>query len=361
MGLRDDWERRAEARAPEKRSSDSLGVQVGNVFLAYAETPAAEYRQTAAVELAAGMLGRVLATAEVSGADLAPWWLRDVGRDLVRRGEHVSRIDVVGGHIRLVRQSSWQWHGPSADSATWRAQCTETGPSSTRTEWIPYEGLVHLTWATEPGTPYLGHPPAQSAKLSAISAANAELSMGREAGGDVAKIIPAPDGTEGPDSTSDIDNDDTQVDPHAGYRKDLARAKGATMLVESMANNHDMGGNPPDDWRPRRLGPEPPAGFVDATEQAHLRLLAACGVPAGLATDADGTSQREGFRRWWLTVVEPVVANLNYELTLKLERPVSLKLDNYALDMVSRAKVVGVLVQAGVGVTEALELAEVEP
>ena len=167
----------------------------------------------------------------------------------------------------------------------------------------------------------------ESAKLAAASAANAELSMGREASGDVAKIIPAPEGTEGLDSTADVDNDDIQVDPHAGYRRDLTTAKGATMLVESFANNHDLGGNAPDDWRPRRLGPKPPAGFVEATGQAHLRLLAACGVPAGLATDADGTSQREGFRRWWLTVVDPVVALIEHELTVKLERPVSLEPD----------------------------------
>ena len=63
MSLKDDWERRAGARAPERRQS--LGDQIGNAFLSFAQTPQASARQTAAVELAAGMLGRVLATAVV--------------------------------------------------------------------------------------------------------------------------------------------------------------------------------------------------------------------------------------------------------------------------------------------------------
>ena len=51
-----------------------------------------------------------------------------------------------------------------------------------------------------------------------------------------------------------MDNDGYQIDPHAAYRKDLAAARGATMLVESMANNHDLGGKAPE-----RLG-APTAG-----------------------------------------------------------------------------------------------------
>ena len=263
-------------------------------------------------------------------------------------------LGVVAGDL------SWSWHGADADPHGWTAHTIETGPSSSLTREIPYEGLVHLDWSTSPHVPYIGQPATVTAKLTADTAANAELSMGRESSGDVAKIIPAPEGTEGDDSTADVDNDDYQVDPHAGYRKDLVAAKGATMLVESMANNHDMGGNAPDDWKPRRLGPEPPPGFVEATDQAHRRLLAALGVPVGLATDADGTSQREGYRRWWLTVVDPVVAILEHELSVKLERPVTLSLDSYGHDQVSRATVLKKLVEAGVDPAVSIELSEID-
>ena len=134
------------------------------------------------------------------------------------------------------------------------------------------------------------------------------------------------------------------------------------MLVESTANVHDLGGQAPArDWVPHHVsarnhhpvGSKPPA-------TAHHRLLAALGVPVGLATDADGTSQREGLRRWWMTVVEPTVSILEYELTTKLDRPITLELDNYAMDMVSRASVVAKLVQAGAAPAMALAVAGIE-
>ena len=46
---------------------------------------------------------------------------------------------------------------------------------------------------------------------------------------------------------------------------------------------------------------------------------------------------------------------VEYELTVKLETPVTLKFDSYALDMVSRATVVAKLAQAGVPMATALE------
>ena len=365
MALRDDWARRAAASAPlpaRREMRSGLATQFSDSYLTVASPQTAGHRQTAAVELAAGMLGRVLATAKVIGAEgITPTWLRDAGRDMVRRGEHLSRIAVRDGRLLLLRQSSWSWHGPDADAANWTAQTTESGPSNTSTRWIAYEGLVHLTWATEAGTLYNGQPATDAARLAAITAAATELSMGREAAGDVAKILTLPEAAEGADSTDDDDNDDSQSDPHAGYRSDLGNAKGATMLVESTANVHDLGGQAPArDWVASRLGPEPPPGWVEATRDSHHRLLAALGVPVGLATDADGTSQREGLRRWWMTVVEPTVSILEYELTTKLDRPITLELDNYAMDMVSRASVVAKLVQAGAAPAMALAVAGIE-
>ena len=76
---------------------------------------------------------------------------------------------------------------------------------------------------------------------------------------------------------------------------------------------------------------------------------------AFLFTDADGTSQREALRRWHLGTVLPLARLLEHELTAKLETPVELKFDSYALDMVSRATVVAKLAQAGVPMATALE------
>ena len=59
-------------------------------------------------------------------------------------------------------------------------------------------------------------------------------------------------------------------------------------------------------------------------------------------------------RRWHLGTVLPLARLVEHELTAKLETPVSLKFDSYALDMVSRATVVAKLAQAGVPMATAL-------
>ena len=76
--------------------------------------------------------------------------------------------------------------------------------------------------------------------------------------------------------------------------------------------------------------------------------LSACGTPPSLFLDSDGTSQREALRRWHLGTVLPLARLVEHELTAKLETPVELKFDSYAMDMVSRATVVAKLTGAGV-------------
>ena len=85
-----------------------------------------------------------------------------------------------------------------------------------------------------------------------------------------------------------------------------------------------------------------------------MAVLAATGTPPSLFTDADGTSQRESVRRWHLNTVLPMARLLEYELTIKMNSPVKLKFDTYALDMVSRAQVVSKLTGAGVDIGVAL-------
>ena len=74
-----------------------------------------------------------------------------------------------------------------------------------------------------------------------------------------------------------------------------------------------------------------------------------------LFVDSDGTSQREAVRRCHLNLVLPLARLVEHELTAKLETPVELKFDSYALDMVSRATVVAKLAQAGVPMTTTLD------
>ena len=83
-------------------------------------------------------------------------------------------------------------------------------------------------------------------------------------------------------------------------------------------------------------------------------VLAACGVPPSLFLDSDGTSQREGLRRWHLGTVLPLAKVIEHELSAKLETEVRLRFDNYPLDLAGRAASFQKLVAAGMGINEAL-------
>lgn len=359
MGIRDDWARRRSRRHEELRAD--LATQAANAFLTYATGEAGRPEKLAATATAGTMLGWALAGAEVEceGVTISPRWLRDVGRDLVTGGEHLSRIVTsTSGPVRLIRQSSWSWDGGDADPQTWMAEATETGPQATTTRHLPFEALVWLDWATDRSSPYIGRPPTDLADSTARLAANVELSLSREAGGDVAKVLPMPMGGQGDDED---DASDTS-DPMKGLRDDLSAAKGRSLLVESTANNHDMGGRAPqDDWKPRRVGPEFTPDEATVATDAHQRLLNATGTPIGLVTDADGTSQREGLRRWHMGIVVPVARLIEAELTDKLERPCRLRFDPYPLDMQTRISQFTKLVDVeGIDVATAAKVVGIE-
>ena len=62
--------------------------------------------------------------------------------------------------------------------------------------------------------------------------------------------------------------------------------------------------------------------------EAGLSVLSACGVPVSLVTDADGTSQREAWRRFVMGGVEPLLAIVGQELEAKLETRVTFDLSS---------------------------------
>ena len=106
----------------------------------------------------------------------------------------------------------------------------------------------------------------------------------------------------------------------------------------------------------RAWGPMPPEAMVKLAESAFARSLAAAGASPSLFNDADGTSKREALRQWHMGVVRPLARMLEAELSEKFGVPITLKFDNYPMDMVSRAQVFSKL--AGVeGVSPEMALA----
>ena len=63
----------------------------------------------------------------------------------------------------------------------------------------------------------------------------------------------------------------------------------------------------------------------EARDPIGASILAACGVPPTLAAvSSDGTAQRESFRRFLLTTIQPLGKIIETELKLKLDPSASL-------------------------------------
>ena len=86
--------------------------------------------------------------------------------------------------------------------------------------------------------------------------------------------------------------------------------------------------------------------------------MSACGVPVSLATDADGTSQRESWRRFVMGSVEPLLGIVGEEVERKLEVRVRFDLSPlWAHDLAGRASAFKGLVAGGMEIERAVSVA----
>ena len=299
---------------------------------------------TAATEAVAGLLSRSFAAAMVEGADdvaeaVSPRCLAQIGRDLIRVGESLHVLRYMNGRLLLIPASTWYWEG-GADPADWVCTATAYGPSGSSTWRVPQSSVVFVAWGSPTARPYHGLSPSSWAADTARLNANTERSLADEASGPVAQIVPVPqDGGDGGDD-----------DALASLKIDIKNARGKALLIETTNSGWGEGKTaaPQGDWKQQRLGPQPTEAMVKLADAAFARVLAASGCSPALFDASDGTSKREALRQWHLGTVLPLARMVEHELSAKLEAPVRLKFDSYALDMVSRATVVAKLTGAGV-------------
>ena len=89
-------------------------------------------------------------------------------------------------------------------------------------------------------------------------------------------------------------------------------------MVETTAGGQgDPSGAPRKDWIPSRLGPNPPAAMAEIARDAYAMMIGACGASVSMFNDADGTSQRESVRRWYMLTVLSIARLIEYELSAK--------------------------------------------
>ena len=340
-------------KTEHRESGGDFADAVVRLIAAQAAGSAADAASTAAVEAASGALSRAFASAQVEGppwvqAAVSPRFLAQVGRDLIRAGDSLHVIDVAaGGAVTLIPCSAWHFEG-GGHPDSWTVRATHYGPSSSVTRYLPYAGVIFMPWGSTPGQPYIGTGPLSWAHTTARLQSETERSLADEMSGPLAQLIAIPqDG-----------GDEGAADNLALLKADIRTARGRALLLETVAAGWGEGKSaaPSRDWQSNRLGPQPPESVVAIRQDTFAAVLAATGTPPSLFLDSDGTSQREGLRRWHLGTVLPLARLLAAELSAKLETAVSLKFDNYPLDLAGRAQAFQKLVAGGLGPVEALKM-----
>ena len=305
-----------------------------------------------ALETAAGLWSRAFAAAEVSPAIAAvtPSFLASVARQLVRSGQSLWAIDVLHGEIVLTPAASWDVAG-GPDASSWQYRVDMQGPSANETRIYPAESVLHFRYAPEPERPWTSPSPLGFARATGRLAANLELRLAEEANAKVGYLLAVPsDGGDGSAS-----------DPLAMLKSDLAALAGSVALIETTSAGFGEGraAAPLADWKPQRLGADPPRALAELRGDAAEAILSACGVPPGLASaQSEGTSQRESWRRFGIGMAA-VGRGVAEELSDKLDLPgLSLTFESIgSSDLAGKARSVGVFVKAGVPLSRALEIA----
>ena len=338
-------------REPEKRESLPFTDAVVSALAAQAAGQSVgDPGALGALEAATALYTAAFRAARLSPAvpALSPSCMSLIARDLIRRGENVHQIMVERDAVHLQPIGSWDVRGGPRERDWWY-RCDRFGPSGNLTELVPGTSILHVRYAVDAARPWYGISPLGWARATGTLAANLEIRLGEEAGSPVGAIIPYP---VGPDDPEDDD------DPLALLRADLAAARGRTILAETTSAGHgDKTAAPQSDWKAHRFGAHPPDSLPTLRTEAGMSILSACGVPVSLVTDADGTSQREAWRRFVMGSVEPLLAIVGEEVEAKLETRVSFDLSAlWAHDLAGRASSFKAMVVAGMKVERAAAL-----
>lgn len=328
-------------RVPEARQSAATAPYTDAIvaaIIASRDGAALSGIETAAAEIAAGVIGRAFASARIDVPWCGPELRAAIARDLILRGEAVYVLhegDLIGA-------STFEIMGGPGRS-TWRYRVQLPGPSGRILETFAGAGRVlHARYSVDRSMPWTGIGPLQRAGYAARLAANIEASLRDETSGPVGYLLPIP--TDGADASV------------AALKEDLGALKGRVAVVETTAGGWGEGRTsaPRADYVPQRIGPNPPPSMPQIHSAIQTAVLAACGVPVELVSPADGTGQREAWRRFLHGTVQPLGAIVASEISRLAGREVAFDHEAlFASDIAGRARAFQSLVGAGLSIEQA--------
>ena len=158
---------------------------------------AADPLKTAALEMAAGLIGRSFSQAEVQSesssaiqAVLTPDFLGLVGHSLISRGQIIFLIDVSpDGEIALLPGSSVEVKG-SPGEANWRYSFDVNGPSRVRKiKGADATSVLHFRYSVTAEKPWIGVSPLMIASASGRLSAELEAALADEVSGPVGSLL----------------------------------------------------------------------------------------------------------------------------------------------------------------------------
>lgn len=287
-------------------------------------------RQTAAIEIAAGLWARAFSMAQGGEPYLTPATLGHIARGLVRDGECVCLVSPGEALIPVVLTNVTG--GP--EESTWRYQVDMVGPTSTVTKDVPGDEVLHFRYAYRATEPWRGVAPWQWARETGQTAGNVERTAKQEAG------IP---------TSYLLHSFRTKTDEEMDWlTRKLKQARGTLSVIGSDEKHPHTGSGEP--YKASRIGSEMPGELNTLRQDSAVQILAACGVhPALVGIErGEAAATREVWRQFLYATVQPVARLVEDEMRHKLATKTSLGFDDLAAsDIQGRARAHAALVKSG--------------
>ena len=315
--------------------------------------PAGLAHATAWAETAAGAWARAGMAAKITGgapAAISPALLAMIFRDLVTVGESLHLIVVTDGEPRLFPVGDCEIMGKTYDESGWMYRVTLDGPSGSSTTEVASDSVLHCRYSVDRRRPWRGIGPIARAGETSDLLSNLSVRMKQESGASSAIVIPSDMNPDGFDSD---DEGDDRPDPSEQLALDLGAAKGGLMISKTMGQGID---SPQGDYKQVRIGSEIRESYGPLLDRVGMAVATAMGLPPGLIySQADGTNQREAWRRFAHGSVGPVARIVGQEIEAKLDTgPLVWDLsDLYASDIVGRSSAFKRLVDSGMPLQDA--------
>ena len=189
----------------EKRSA-SYSEVVSALMLSIATGKHPVPHLTAAVESACGLLGRGLSTARVRGLRteaLTPALLSHIGRKMIIDGESLHVIEVINGKIELLPAANFDVSGSSMNPDSWLYRCDVFSPGGVQSLTRSSEGVVHIMWSYDGGSPWRGIGPLARGRLTSGLLAALEGSLLAQAESPTGQIVAVPASGTSDDEATD--------------------------------------------------------------------------------------------------------------------------------------------------------------